>query len=253
MFARHVVNLRRGKSAEGSFSSSQEQVERIFNEFIPAHARKQKAAGRRPQVMFFAHGGLTEELKGLLPVLARRRGTQRRVSGLLVWETGLRETLTDIVGGAFPRAARGPVTDLIERLARNGGKQVWGEMKKNAESASASGGGARLVAELAGKLWKTLGGDVDFHALGHSAGAIFHAHFLPLLVAQNPGATPVSVRMLHLLAPAITIDLFKTTLRKLIGQGQPITRATMYTMTSSSRPTKRRHGKSLLYWWLVRR
>jgi Clostripain family len=255
VFARHVVNLRRGKlSAEGSFSSSQEQVERIFNEFIPAYARKQKAAGRRPQVMFFAHGGLTEELKGLLPVVARRRFWE--LNGVypvyFVWETGLRETLTDIVGGAFrsTRAARGPVTDLaIERLARNGGKQVWGEMKKNAESASASGGGARLVAELAGKLWKTLGGDVDFHALGHSAGAIFHAHFLPLLVAQNPGATPVSVRTLHLLAPAITIDLFKTTLRKLIGQGQPITRATMYTMTDELEQADEAaaYGKSLLY------
>jgi hypothetical protein len=255
VFARHVVNLRRGKlSAEGSFSSSEEQVERIFTELIPAYARKQQAEGRRPQVMFFAHGGLTEELKGLLPVLARRRFWD--LNGVypvyFVWETGLRETLTDIVGGAFrtTRAARGPVTDLaIERLARNGGKQVWGQMKKGAESAAATGGGASLVAELAGNLWKTLGGKVDFHALGHSAGVIFHAHFLPLLVAQNPGATPVSVRTLHLLAPAITVDLFKTKLRKLIGQGQPITSATMYTMTDELEQADEAaaYGKSLLY------
>jgi Clostripain family len=256
VFARHVVNLRSGKlSGEGSFSSSQEQVERIFNEFIPAYAQKQQTQGRRPQVMFLAHGGLTEEFKGLLPVLARRRFWE--LNGVypvyFVWESGLRETLTDIVGGAFrtTRAARGPVTDLaIERLARNGGKQVWGQMKKSAESASSTGGGARLVAELAGKLWKSLGGDVDFHALGHSAGAIFHAHFLPLLVSPNPaGVAPVSVRTLHLLAPAITIDLFKAKLRKVIGQGQPITRATMYTMTDELEQADEAaaYGKSLLY------
>jgi hypothetical protein len=255
VFARHVVNLRRGKlSDEGSFSSSAEQVERIFTEFIPAYARKQQAQGRRPHVMFFAHGGLTEELKGLLPVLARRRFWD--LNGVypvyFVWETGLRETLTDIVGGALrtTRAARGPVTDLaIERLARNGGKQVWGQMKKSAESSSATGGGARFVAELAGKLWKTFAGDVEFHALGHSAGAIFHAYFLPLLVSQNPGATPVSVRTLHLLAPASTIDLFKTKLRKLIGPGQPMTRATMYTMTDELEQADEAaaYGKSLLY------
>ncbi len=256
LFARHAVNLREGKlSGEGSFSSSQEQVERIFTEFIPAYARKQQAAGNRARVMFYAHGGLTEELKGLLPVLARRRFWE--LNGVypvyFVWETGLRETLGDIVGGAFrsTRGTRGGVTDAaIERLARNGGKQVWGQMKKSAEKASGAGGGARLVADLAGKLWKTLGGEVEFHALGHSAGAIFHSHFLPQLIAQRPaGVPPVDLRTLHLLAPAITIDQFKTRLRKQIGSGLPITRATMYTMTDELEQADdiTPYGKSLLY------
>ena len=139
----------------------------------------------------------------------------------------------------------------IEKLARPGGKPVWSKMKQSAERASAPGGGARLVAELAGALWKETNGAVEYHALGHSAGAILHAFFLPVLVAQKPaGVPPVDVRSLHLLAPAITTSLFKERLKDLIGAGRPITRLTTYTMTdeleradSSTKP----YRKSLLY------
>ena len=124
-------------------------------------------------------------------------------------------------------------------------------MKSSAEKASASDGGAALVATLAGALWKELEGDIEFHALGHSAGAIFHAFFLPLLVGQRPpGVPPVDVRTLHLLAPALTTELFKTRLQKLTGQGQPITSVTTYTMTDEleqSDDSLRPYGKSLLY------
>jgi hypothetical protein len=170
-----------------------------------------------------------------------------------VWETGLRETLRDIIGAVAPaRAGLGPATDAaIERLARNGGKQVWGQMKKSAEEASATAGGARLVAQLAAALWKSLGGAIEFHALGHSAGAIFHAFFLPLLVAQKPAGVPaVDVRSLQLLAPASTTDLFKKRLKPLIGPGQPITSLTIYTMTDELEQDDssiRAYGKSLLY------
>jgi hypothetical protein len=256
IFSRHVVNLRDGKlSTEGSFSSSAEQIGRIFTEHIPEYVKAQKALGRTARVMFFAHGGLTAEREGLLPVLARRRFWE--LNGVypvyFVWETGLKETLRDIIGGVVPtRAARGAVSDLaIEKLARNGGKQVWGQMKKSAQKASDPDGGARVVAELAGKLWKQTNGEVEFHAFGHSAGSIFHAFFLPLLVAQKPaGVPPVDVRSLHFLAPAITTDLFKERLKKLIGPGQPITSLVTYTMSddleqadSSIHP----YGKSLLY------
>ncbi len=257
VFAGHVINLRKGKlSSEGSFSSTSEQVERIFGELIPAYAAALKAKGITPRVMFYAHGGLVEEREGLQAVLARRRFWE--LNGVypvyFVWETGLRETLRDIVGGATrsARTARGGFADpAIETLARPGGKRVWAQMKKSAESAVATDGGARLAAELAGKLWKALKGDVEFHALGHSAGAIFHSHFLPLLVAQRPAGVPqVSVRTLHMLAPAVTTDLFKERLKPLIGSGKPITALTTYTMTdelerddSSVKP----YGKSLLY------
>ena len=124
-------------------------------------------------------------------------------------------------------------------------------MKSGAEKASASDGGAALVATLAGALWKELNGEIEFHALGHSAGAIFHAFFLPLLVGQRPpGVPPVDVRTLHLLAPALTTELFKARLQKLAGQGQPITSVTTYTMTDEleqSDDSLKPYGKSLLY------
>jgi hypothetical protein len=256
VFTRHVVNLGAGKlSSGGTFSSSREQVERIFSEFIPEYAKEQRAAGRVPRVMFYAHGGLVDEREGLLPVLARRRFWA--LNGIypvyFVWETGIRETLRDIRDGLIPesRATRGPLTDLaIEQAARRG-RVVWSQMKKNAEAAAASGGGARLVAEAAGRLWKEMRGGIEFHALGHSAGSILHAYFLPQLVAQRPaGVPPVDVRTLHFLAPAATIPLFKTRLQKLIGPGQPITRLTMYTMTDElerADSTVEPYGKSLLY------
>jgi hypothetical protein len=255
IFTRHVVNLRDGTlSGAGSFASSAEQVKRIFTEHIPAYAGR-LGSGRRPRVLFFAHGGLVEEREGLLPVLARRRFWE--MNGVypvyFVWESGLKETLRDIVGGAAPaRAERGALTDAaIEKLARNGGKQVWGQMKKSAEKASAPGGGARLVAELAATLWKDSGAAIEFHALGHSAGSILHAFFLPVLLGQKvTGGTAVSVQSLHFLAPAVTTDLFKSQLQALVGPGRPITRLTEYTMAdeleqadSSLKP----YGKSLLY------
>ena len=254
VFNRHVVNLRNGRlSTTGTFGSSPEQLAKIFNEFIPEYAAKQK--GQPARVLFFAHGGLTEEGEGLLAVLRRRRFFE--MNGIypvyFVWETGLKETIQDIVGAALPkRGERGAPTDAaIEKLARNGGKQVWSQMKKSAQKAADPDGGSRLVAELAGKLWKSTRGTIEFHALGHSAGAIFHAFFLPLLVAQKPaGVPPVDVRSFHLLAPASTTDLFKKRLKPLIGSGQPITSLTIYTMTDELEQDDssiRAYGKSLLY------
>ena len=60
----------------------------------------------------------------------------------------------------------------------------------------------------------------------------------------------MDVRTLHLLAPALTTELFKTRLLKLIGQGQPITGVTTYTMSDEleqSDDSLKPYGKSLLY------
>ena len=256
VFNRHVVNLRGGRlSTDGSFSSSLDQVQQIFRTHIPQYVQRQKSLGEPARVLFYAHGGLNEEREGLLPVLARRRFWE--LNGVypvyFVWETGLRETLTDILQGLMPaRRERAALTDTaIEQAARAGGRVVWGRMKTSAERSSHEDGGSTLVAALGGELWRQTHGEIEYHAVGHSAGSIFHAYFLPLLVAQRPaGVPPVDVRTLHFLAPAITTELFKTQLKSLVGSGKAITRLATYTMLddleredSSLRP----YGKSLLY------
>jgi hypothetical protein len=256
IFHRHAVNLRGGRlSTDGSFTSTEDQVARIFTEHIPEYVRRQRAAGRQARVLFYAHGGLTSEGEGLLPVLFRRRFWE--MNGIypvhFVWETGLLETVKDLVQSAVPaRAERGALIDAgIERAARAGGRVVWGRMKSSAEKAAAAEGGSASVARLAGELWGATNGEIEFHAVGHSAGAIFHAFFLPLLVAQRPaGVPPVQVRTLHFLAPAITNDLFKSQLLPLIGPNRPIQRLTEYTMTDEREQadaSMKPYGKSLLY------
>lgn len=258
---RHVVNLRGGDfSTSGAFTSAEADVRRIFTEHLPAELAERRAAGERLRVVFYAHGGLTEEIDGLLAAASTIRfwRSNKIYPVFFVWETGIKETLHDIVTNLVdltPRTARGtrsPLTDaVIEAAAREGGQAVWSQMKKSAAQAVRSGGGARTVAALARDLWAESAGDLEVHALGHSAGAIFHSHFLPVLLEQSTTAeSPVEVQSLHLLAPAVTTTLFKSALKDLVGAGKGIRRLTMYTMNDDLEkidPSTHPYGKSLLY------
>jgi cysteine peptidase C11 family protein len=168
-----------------------------------------------------------------------------------VWETGLMETIEDIVTLGLRRERGTGATDAAIEAAARRGRVIWEQMKQSAENTVAADGGARLLAESAGRLWNELKGNVEFHALGHSAGSIVLAYFLPLLVAQKPrSAPPVGLRTLHFLAPAITTALFKKHLKGLIGAGKPIAQLTMYTMTDQLERADRSlrlYRKSLLY------
>ena len=59
----HVINLRFGQfSTEGTFRTTQADVERIFREELPAAI----AAAPKPfRLLFWAHGGLVSESNGL--------------------------------------------------------------------------------------------------------------------------------------------------------------------------------------------
>jgi hypothetical protein len=261
LFRRHSVNLRLGAfSADGEVQTTEADVRRIFTELLPEELELQKASGRRLRLMFYAHGGLTAERDGLEPVLKRlkfwRRNNVYPVS--FVWETGLRETVTDILRGLVGTrdiVVRGVGEDLadavIEVAARQGGKRVWGQMKRSAEVAVLQGGAGVFVAERTRDLWNAHHADMEIHAAGHSAGAIFQSHFLPTLFAQQPaaGVPPLAVKTLHFLAPAGTVDLFESKIVPLVGAGKPIGALTMYTMNKSleQEDTAGPYRKSLLY------
>lgn len=257
VFGRHVVNLRDGAlSGSGGFTSTREQLSAIVGEHLRDYVRTQRALGERPRVVLYAHGGLVGEREGLALVLARQRFWA--LNGIypvyFVWETGLRETLRDAIGAAVAgrRIARGAVLDeAIERLARPAGRALWRQMKQSAERACAPDGGARIFAEMLATAVPALGDEVELHAVGHSAGAVFLSHFVPALadVATRAGHG-VALRTLSLLAPAVTTALFKRQLVPLTGNGNVVAQLAMFSMSEEREladASMRPYSKSLLY------
>ena len=101
-------------------------MERLFTELLPAEIAARKAEGQKARILFYAHGGLIDEREGLEPVLARLKfWRQNNVYPIsFVWETGLRETIMDIVdglGATRSLAARSVGEDLADARARSGG------------------------------------------------------------------------------------------------------------------------------------
>jgi hypothetical protein len=239
-----VINLHQGRlSRKGRFRSSEEQVRALFEQHLAEEARVAAHEGRPLRILFWAHGGLVSEKKAL----AYAHGTHGwwRRNGIypiyFVWETGLWSTLRWMIfRGQRAPVARGPIERLkneaIEAIGRGVGDKVWGAMKHSATAAAdpippgtpEDGGGARFVAELLADFLGTLDGqEVEIHAAGHSAGAIFHSWFLPLLVGKA-----IPVRSLHLLAPAVNVADYLERLEPLVAKakGKGVDSITLYTM-----------------------
>jgi hypothetical protein len=219
----HVVNLRQGRfSTDGDFITTRQDVEHIFDVDLPAALAEAKAKNEKLRLLFYAHGGLTSEASGIAGALGQVDFW--KANGVypvfFIWETGLLEVLADILRTLFA-GQRGlsdflgeAIAKLFESLARPGGLRVWGNMKLSAQAASSPEGGAHLVAALAGRLVSANAKNIEVHACGHSAGAIFHSFFLPVLVEAG---APVS--SLSLLAPAVNVPTFKSKLAPLAGKG----------------------------------
>lgn len=206
--------------------------------------------------MFWAHGGLTEEKRGL-GIAARQIAWWKR-NGIypiyFVWETELLSTIGQVLRGAKGRMRAIDTRDLwdhatdplIEVTARAlGGAKIWSGMKFSAERASAPGGGAAYVAKRLGQFSQAnAAARIEIHAVGHSAGSIFHAHFIPAAIREK--ATPFE--SLHFLAPAIRLDDF---LDRLDGHiGTAIKKFSLFTMAKDWEKrddVNRVYRKSLLY------
>jgi hypothetical protein len=264
----HVVNLNMGQfSSDGDWSTSRGDVDAIFEEYFPAALKKAQAEGRKLRLMLYAHGGLTSEASALAAVRDRIGWWMSNdiYPVFFVWETGLCETL----GQMLERAQHG--RDLVQRNVfsdfvsdpfieafahRAGGVQIWSAMKwsaQQASSANAVGGDAGAAGAKPGGAYYTAGKlaefckahpDIEIHATGHSAGAIFHAHFIPCALAQG---VP-QFHSLHLLAPAVRVDLFRQQIEPLVGNR--VAQLTMYTMWDSFEKNDQCgevYRKSLLY------
>jgi hypothetical protein len=258
MLRPHVINLTQGRfSSDGVMQTTPSDVDALFREHLPRALEATRDRGEpRLKLLFYAHGGLVSEKDGLRK--AKRLTDWWMQNGVypvfFVWETGLSETLSALLGGqrGLERdlAARGlsDISDhLLERAARAaGGARIWGGMKYGAERSVGRGGGARVVAERLAEFAAAHADEVELHAVGHSAGAIFHSYFVP--AALERGAP--SFRSLCLLAPAIRTDAFLERFEPILGAGKGVERLHLFNL---DRDHERRdhcagvYGKSLLH------
>jgi hypothetical protein len=202
----HIVNLRMGQfSDRGDWTTGAHDVDAIFDEHLPAALRGARAQGRPLRIMFYAHGGLTDEAAAL--AAARGRIGWWQDNGIypihFIWETGLVDVLGQMLErwqqgrGAAPRNFFSDhVSDpLVEAFAhRAGGVQIWNSMKWSARQSSwpePPAGAAFYVAEKLAALCRLGGDDIALHAAGHSAGARRAALRQPALAGARAAARSV--------------------------------------------------------------
>ena len=239
----HLVNLKVGRlSGEGEASSTPEDIDAIFEQHLP-QAVSELPAGQKLRLLFYAHGGLVSEASGLQ--IANKHIDWWRRNGVypvyFIWETGFFETIGQLLGRAQQGSravTRGladfttdPLLEIGARVLQ--GPRIWGGMKSSAEHAMDPpsgngdiGGGAHYVARKLKAFCDAHAGQLELHAVGHSAGSIFHSHFLPL--AHGLGVP--TFRTAHFLAPAVRVDTFRQHLLEQIGPGRAAESLTLYTM-----------------------
>ena len=242
----HVINLSRGELSEGGeFSTSPVDLDGIVDR-IRAYA----AAVDQPNVLLYAHGGLVDE-RAALEYADTVRGWWMNhgvYPVFFVWESGLLETLRQYIIG--PRALSDASDTVLEGLAKVPGSLVWGGMKESARRASHvdagngyPGGAWHFAERLAALVSSPPGAAIGLHAIGHSAGAIFHSHLLPTLVGRG-----LEVQTVSLLAPAVRTDLFKERLLPHVGAG--VRKLSLFTMEEDAERQDdcwKIYRKSLLY------
>jgi len=172
------------------------------------------------RLVLYAHGGLNSE--GDAIERARAMGRYFLGNGcyplFLVWKTGLKESIQDILqdrkqklpaGASLMDRAADAWDQMIERnIGRPFVRPVWSEMKENAALAYQPMRGGDLLAHALVSLMELWGDQLEIHLVGHSAGSITLGHLLSNLGAQEPvKGRPVLdwVRGVHLYAPACTV------------------------------------------------
>jgi hypothetical protein len=213
----HVIDLWGGRLSQGGiFKTNEHDIDRIFDVDLPNRV-KQLGQDKVLPIVLYAHGGLVSEQAGLQ--IAANQVPWWNANGCyplqFVWETGLFEEIERLLG--MQRAVRRDITDvsdaIVEKTVRAvGGPQIWNGMKYAASSAFESGAAGSTVAKRVVDFAHANKGRVQLHAVGHSAGSIFHAHLLRRLDMLEAPA----LETLSLLAPAITVADYERLTKPLV-------------------------------------
>jgi Papain family cysteine protease len=215
----YIVNLENnGKlSDHGKFRTSRDDLHDMALHYLPNALSDWGLNEDEPiDIALYAHGGLVSEdgaaqtASQWIPALYARR----IFPVFFMWETGLLKTIdhifTEALGmsqaaGGFKDRLTDFVDDRLEGLIAPVSTPIWEEIKENALQATTSqNGGVRLLARELSALPQSLTRRMRFHLIGHSAGAVFHAHLLPELLQSK-----FTVHGMYLMAPACRIDLFR--------------------------------------------
>jgi hypothetical protein len=211
-------------SDTGDYFTTEGDVERLLTESIP----RATAGWAKRRILLYLHGGLNDEASVARRVVAFRDVLlANEIYPLhVMWETGgmesIRSMLEDLVAPQDARA--GAVADWLARL-RDGlldardrtielttaklGGAMWNEMKENAALASGRpnrDGAMQVLAKHVDNALESADTDAwELHVVAHSAGSIFAAHLLPLLLSAK-----IRLASVQLMAPAIRVDEFKS-------------------------------------------
>lgn len=256
----HVIAMRDGRlydrPHDAAFTTSKADIAALaqaIGTFVDE--RRSENPDSPVPVMLYSHGGLVPPENAL--DYALHTIDWWRSMGVypiyFVWDSAFWSSL----GGAVQRAikgwwggGRGDPLDIIDGqiellLHHHFGPEVWDEMKSDAVAASnADGGAANLFAEYLTPQVLARGDAVTLHAVGHSAGSIFHSRLLPLLVDAH-----IDIESLSLLAPAIRVDTYLKTLHPLISE-EKIKHVALFSMNDTKEQEDncfKLYNKSLLY------
>ena len=249
--APHVINISQGRFASDSeVVTTPETVDLLFDGVLTQALADARAAGKPLRLLIHAHGGLVDEASALTRATTHIRWwLLNDVFPLyFVWHTGLLDALEQALGGrlnvmntglfAAPLSVAPPNDpasnhawdSTVEFVSRTfGGQPLWEAMKTDAEIASRPDGAAYYVAQKLAAFTRANPGDVELHALGHSAGAIFLSYFLPATLDLGCAA----FEGLYLLAPALRVDQFNARLAPRLGPSQGISGAVLFAMSDA--------------------
>jgi hypothetical protein len=251
-------------SDTGDYWTTPDDIEHLFGVTIPEATK----TWRRRRILLYLHGGLNDERTVADRVIAFREVMlANEIYPIhVMWESGAAETLghilRDFETGADDRAGVGDWLkklrdNLVEAkdrslevtLARPGGA-MWREMKENARLASEHPEGLGAMQQLTTRARRAIGqlaagtrASLELHVVGHSAGSIFAAYALPLLLR-----TGIRLRTLQLMAPAISVDLFGRLVAPHVESGK-CPHPTNYVLSDAGErdDTIGPYGKSLLF------
>src|SRR5262249_25356158 len=145
------------------------------------------------------------------------------------WKSGWNEVLGDLLLdqankwlGGPPAPSRGLIDDLTEAtdralealLRETLAKSMWTEMKENINVSTVTGRGLDLVARQIALLARDLGGKLEIHLMGHSAGGYVCGSLLTRLRRSR-----IPVNSCTLLAPACSLDFALKTFKPAIEAG----------------------------------